>query len=376
MRAPLHFAVVFVCLVAAAARGQATQDDDDAREKAMEAQEKTELARIEKATHIPDPAAGDRWQNAARAHQWDKSAIGAIAKDKVLFGGREYRQIFEPYGEPEYPQFITTDSVLNAYHVLFEETVREIELANSSRVSGLLKNIWDNLAKIDGRIVAPPELTLPAKRRAQITIAVAMTLMGNKPDKLDPALIPIVTTEVKNVLEAKAIEKPSWLGPPNADVVGIDYSRFTVRGFYTQSPQLESYFRAVAWLQAVPFLAQDNEQMLSAAMIALAATGDGKSGPISDLFQLYDPMLGERDDPDLRDVVDALNRKTKLSVGAGDLDGLQHDLKDAAQMHGHTPLINDQLSNGDPPALSIRVFPARRTPDGVLFEHLMNHSAR
>ena len=40
--------------------------------------------------------------------------------NKVLVTNRAYRQIFEPYLNPEGPIFITSDALLTAYHTLME----------------------------------------------------------------------------------------------------------------------------------------------------------------------------------------------------------------------------------------------------------------
>jgi hypothetical protein len=60
---------------------------------------------------------------------------------------------------------------------------------------------------------------------------------------------------------AQGAEKPAWLGPPDAGFSQIDYTRFKPRGFYTQSETLQRYFRAVAWLQAIPFRVEKDEEL-------------------------------------------------------------------------------------------------------------------
>ena len=49
-----------------------------------------------------------------------------LQRDKILLVDRSYLQIFSPYVWHS-PPFITSDSVLNAWHVLLQESVRAME---------------------------------------------------------------------------------------------------------------------------------------------------------------------------------------------------------------------------------------------------------
>jgi hypothetical protein len=333
---------------------------------------------IEKMLQLPDPASGHHWQDEASARHWPQADIDSIKRDKILFGQREFKQIFDPYLSSRYPLFVTSDSVLNAYHVLFEESVRRVELADAGKLASILHDLWEPLLTADSHVTGDAAMIAAAKLRAQVTIAVALTLLGDESLQPDATLAPIIAAEVKKVREATAIDKPAWLGPPDPDFVAIDYSRFAPRGFYTQFRRLQGYFRAVAWLQAIPFRINNDQELLSAAMIGCA----GKShryDEIESLFGVFDELLGKPDDPDLKMLVDTSSEQLQLDLKSSrDLTNLRGDLIDQIQASEATPEINDQLRFPPQPGsgISLRVLSARRTPDAVLFQHLMDKSNR
>src|SRR5438874_707689 len=75
--------------------------------------------------------------------------VGRLARNKILVGPRSGKQVFSFYLGGELPYFITTDSLLNAYHVLYEESVLRLESAQARRLPKLLRELWEAL-KDDG----------------------------------------------------------------------------------------------------------------------------------------------------------------------------------------------------------------------------------
>jgi len=60
-----------------------------------------------------------------------------------------YRQVYDPYQEHDIPMFITSDSLLHAFHVLYEESVLRMETAHARRLPEILRFIWKNLETVD-----------------------------------------------------------------------------------------------------------------------------------------------------------------------------------------------------------------------------------
>ena len=56
--------------------------------------------------------------------------------DKFVITGEPFKQVFSPYIGSDVPVFITTDSLLNGFHVLLEESIYRMELANARKFGG------------------------------------------------------------------------------------------------------------------------------------------------------------------------------------------------------------------------------------------------
>src|SRR5262249_3734084 len=118
--------------------------------------------------------------------------------------------------------------------------------------------------KGDARLLAA------ARKRAAVFLGTARALLDAKALPGDPALRDLVRQEVKRVVAARGVSKPAWLGKPDPAFVALDYSRFRPRGFYAKSPALERYFRAVSWLQAIPFRLEKDEEFAALLLLARA----------------------------------------------------------------------------------------------------------
>ncbi|HLP09125.1 MAG TPA: hypothetical protein VK178_13250, partial [Opitutaceae bacterium] len=67
------------------------------------------------------------WQEAAGHLGLSRAEIERLARDKILIEDRQVTQSFSPYIDPDRPVFITTDSLLNGFHVLLEHSIGELE---------------------------------------------------------------------------------------------------------------------------------------------------------------------------------------------------------------------------------------------------------
>jgi len=133
----------------------------------------------------PRPAHDDDWRGIARKHGLSPQEIDQLAKTKLLVINQAFKQVFAPYIElaltSDLPPFITSDSLLNAFHVLYEESVLRLEQANARRLSNILKFIWKNIETADKLLTGGRELVAGAKTRAKLMIAVALQLLGEEP---------------------------------------------------------------------------------------------------------------------------------------------------------------------------------------------------
>jgi hypothetical protein len=333
---------------------------------------------------LPGPGHGYDWKEAARKEGLSAREIEQLAEKKILVTNSTFRQVFEPYTGGGLPWFITSDSLLGGFHVLFEESILRLEVTNARRLTGVLKGIWANLQTADKTFTGKPQTVSAAKRRACVVVATALQLLGEKVE-LEAALAPLVREEVARVEAARGLMKPKWLGPPDLGFMALDYTRYEPRGFYVKRPSLKRYFRAVSWLQSIPFRVSNDEELTAILILGRCAnTGCFLEEPerkreLHDLFQGFDTLLGAGDDWYLLAATRPTEfffpldgRRIDLASQTEGLAKIRDDFTQRASGYGKGPKINDQLAFiPDDPAvaaeISLRVIPARRTPDAVLF---------
>ena len=117
--------------------------------------------------------AEETWETVAREQKLTDPEIKRLREQKFLVTGQALRQVFVPYTGSRVPVFITSDSILNAYHVLFEESIYRMELAISRQLPGVLDRIVKNLDAAAASFKGDDGLIAAAKTRAAIFLGVA-----------------------------------------------------------------------------------------------------------------------------------------------------------------------------------------------------------
>ena len=331
----------------------------------------------EKYRRMEKEARRERMQDwSARVLQYDlsKSDQAQLANDRILVSNESYRQIFEVYEKNDQcPYFITSDSLLNAYHVLFEESVRRMELQLAAKGPEILGFMLKNLEGLDRQLTGNPDLAKAAKRRAQLVLGIALRLMDADFRFKDRKLDRMIADEVKRIEKGAGMFLPDWLD--DSAVLMLDYSRYKPRAFYTQTEELQRYFRAVAWLQSIPFRLENDEEFLSILMLANSLHRKHfdhwtEQQPYTRFFDAYSLFIGLPDDWSL-----AMELKSG-QIGNGhfswDLNGEWFNKtirKYRLKEHAKRPLINDQVVDGEDSIGShYRIISAYRTPASVLFQ--------
>jgi len=326
---------------------------------------------------VPDPSQGYKWQEAARKFGFTDKGIEVLARQKVLVRDETYKQVFAPYIKSALPLFITSDSLLNAYHVLYEESVFRLEKANARKLPNLLRFIWTNLQTADKDVQGSAELTRRAKVRAQIVVGTALRLLGDDSISPAPEEAAAIAEEVQKVVAATVKDKPAWLGTRgDSALIAIDYSRYKPRGFYTKSAELERYFRAVSWLQSIPFRVAEDEELLSVLMVASTIVPKGERpaaeiGECNACLAAYREFIGAGDDWDLARAA-AVVQAGFATVRDGQLPQVRREIDKQAAKWG-SPMVNDQLRLPPLGSLQVasepnfRIISAYGTPDAVLF---------
>lgn len=174
--------------------------------------------------------------------------MALLAKNAFAATPTDEQQLFFIYEGNDYknaPSFITTDSVLQVYHIFYDYTLRSVE---KDKLFGALQGLTRGM--LQQSRAAGGQLTDPDWKRAasdnQVYFAIPYTLLGK---------IPIVTPAQKQVMakELDLVNKASGRTRSALFPWDPDYSQFIPRGHYTRSDQLKRYFKAMMWYGYMPF---------------------------------------------------------------------------------------------------------------------------
>ncbi len=203
------------------------------------------------------------------------------------------------------PLFITADTLLHLYHIQFDETLKDIE---EREFYGDIHDLTESL--LADAFAAHETYTGDLKEAAKRNVAylaVARKL-------IDPnAQIP---TFVSNVVANELAKIDAHEGFEESDIFiyAEDYSQYVPRGHYTQSEQLERYFRTLMWYGRMAFLLKGSDIPFE----ALISVYDAKIQTIQAVLlakSIDTVQVGQRNG---REIWDRLYAVTAFYVGLAD----------------------------------------------------------
>jgi len=177
-----------------------------------------------------------------------------LAQDGVVVSPGTEKEFFTVYEKARYenvPIFVTSDSLLHTYHLLFNKVLRTAE--RTSFIPLLMSLNEAMLAETDAQFQALRNSSWEeAARHAVAFIAVGSKLMD--PAVAVPAYVEeLVAAELANIEAADGIMS-SYVFPGLE--YGEDYTQYIPRGHYTLSEELSRYFRSMMWYGRMTFRLQ------------------------------------------------------------------------------------------------------------------------
>lgn len=223
-----------------------------------------------------------------------------LVKNGFVVTPAEYREFFSIYEINRYsevPNFITTDSILHNYHLMFdyllknleeEKLIYELEDLNRDMLTAALEQYealegteWENAAK-----------------RNVGFFSVASKLL-NSDFEVPEAVKDLVAQELR-LIEAHqgiGVSPLMNLGAEYDILENLkeDYSQYIPRGHYTRSDDLKAYFKTMMWYGRMTFRFKNEDEIKSAALIVVAMKGDN----LRVWERIYEPtnfFVGKSDD--------------------------------------------------------------------------------
>lgn len=214
----------------------------------------------------------------------------------------QFFQIYESHHfgiAPRIPNFITSDCMLQLYHLFFDFTLRAVESGEllpelESLSEGMLKASQGQAAQI-----ADPDLKRAAEMNAQF-FEVAVRLLGKDKD------LPPLNAESPVAVELNRIQTHSGMASSEINGIGHDYSQYAVRGHYTRSGDLTRFFKSMMWygLSGFPFKVRDQRTpqqvkqalLMTRALFEPTADGDTLITHWDKIYSITTSYVGAADD--------------------------------------------------------------------------------
>ncbi len=172
------------------------------------------------------------------------SKNGFVISEKKIFPTFVYG--YESVYAQDLPLYVSADSIMYAVHRSYDSILKAVEYAS------LIPDLQDLLTNMREQLGQGGGTTLGAQARADadLYLSVAYSLLA------DQTVGPVAGADQAKINELVEGAK-AHKGVSDVVLFGsnrhMDFSQFEPRGHYTDSPELEQYFRAMMWLGRVDF---------------------------------------------------------------------------------------------------------------------------
>ena len=185
----------------------------------------------------------------------DNKALELLRRNGFVVTDAHFDDIAELYKslkENGVPIYISTDSVLFVYHAFFDTILMELE---TEKFYPMLSELTEKLVKetlqMYEQIPSNMNLTKDAVKLNLAYLCVAAKLLD--PEFKTPSIVEgLVQKELALIQSANQHEYSSPIFGYNED-----YTQYKPRGHYTQSEELQRYFKAMMWYGRMRFEAND-----------------------------------------------------------------------------------------------------------------------
>jgi hypothetical protein len=207
---------------------------------------------------------------------------------------KEFYELYERARYDNVPVFVTSDSLLHVYHLLFDKVLRRAESTHFAPMLAGLDWAMLRTSIVQHEALAGTAWAEPARRNAAYFALAVKTLV---PEWEVPAgLRDLVEPDLRQI-EAHEGRGPSAIVPGQAE----DWSQYTPRGHYTASEDLKRYLRAMMWHGRRTLRAESADETRQAALMTLAyETTLVNDTPAADVWSgIYEPtafFVGRSDD--------------------------------------------------------------------------------
>ncbi len=324
--------------------------------------------------------------------QLNQEQIILLQKNGFAVMPDQHQQLFSLYTDNWWrsvPSFITSDLILQVYHLLFSKTVQRIEynelypsiselslkMFDKSKYSFAY---WYNQYKFFEKN-EPIDSIIRKKYLDIIYFGIACHLLGIEIES-PPIIDSLCNTELSLILKGEG-RKHSSIFP-----FDLDYSQFIPRGHYNSNERMQRFFRGMMWygLVPLPFDENDVDEKISQDFMDIAITISSRlieNDSLLDLWKkIYDVtsiFSGKSEYITPEDVLTVLKEISKEKnieernfdeINWGNLENFYAEFR--SKLKDIHPQKIIQHAVGIPTGLQFRFFGQRYLPDSEILQRL------
>ena len=239
------------------------------------------------------------------------AAKNLLVKNAFVVKPAYNNEFFPLYESNRYsytPNFVTTDSMLHNYHLMFDFLLKQLEeqkLAaelkqlNTNMLSEALNQYnnlkgteWGNAAKRNIGFFAVGSNLLDFSANVPSVVANEV----NQELALIEAHQGIEKSPVMNIGGGQDTMIDTPQGPQSLEALKEDYSQYIPRGHYDKTEQLKAYFKSMMWYGRLTFRMKSDDEVKSALLITLALNKENNQNSWNKIYEPVNFFVGKSDD--------------------------------------------------------------------------------
>jgi len=359
----------------------ATVQDLAARAPSFQAPEPADLSNVQYLDRILNPISHGKADDRYALNEHERAVLAKnlfVASERL--GDLSYAGLYHRIYEHDQPVFITADSVLHAFHMSYDAMLAELE---TQYLMGAIDAVLSGMARrvLAAQAAHEADALADAVRDADIFVAVGRSLLaGNDVPTAEPSNHP----RARMILKAIEAERPAKLKLFGYERVE-DFTQLRPRGHYTESDELERYFRTMMWLGRTELRVAGNgvptAELAGAIVLHELLARSAELQRWQQIDTLIQAFVGPADAMSARQLGELLSmRRMGAPLQHGELKGLQAQI---ARAKLGEQAINSQLrmasADGTAPTHlpnAFSFFPQRFTVDSWVLSQLVFDRAR
>ena len=250
---------------------------------------------------------------------------------------REFHPLYEDNSYQKVPSFVTVDSVLHSYHLIFGKLQEKLEtqklaglagglaqemaMISDRQLAGLAGTEWENAARRNlaffyvGAMLSDPNFHLPTTVPSSVRGAVTAEL------KLIEAHQGVNPSPVMNIGQSAGQSDAAAQASAASTAYTEDYSQYQPSGHYDKTVLLRRYFQTMTWFGRMTFRFSQEDEVRSAALISMALDDQERRDKWDTVYSPTAYFVGASDDVSVPVMAIAVRAAYGANPTAADLAG-------------------------------------------------------